>query len=100
MTAKVATNASGTVTLGIMVAHTFRRNRKITITTRPIDSISVNCTSWTEARMVWVRSMISVTWTDGGMEAIRRGSCALMASTVSMMLAFGCLKIVSCTPLR
>ncbi len=36
MTPNVPTSDSGTATLGMMVAERFRRNRKITITTRPI----------------------------------------------------------------
>ena len=35
----------GTVTLGMMVAHTFRRKTKITITTSAMDNIRVNWTS-------------------------------------------------------
>ena len=50
-------SASGTVTLGITVAHKLRRNTKITITTSAMVSSSVNCTSLTEARMVCVRSL-------------------------------------------
>ena len=50
------TSASGTVTLGMTVAQKLRRNRKITITTSAIVRISVNCTSWTDARIVVVRS--------------------------------------------
>ena len=45
ITAKVQISATGTVIDGMMVAQTLRRNRKITITTRLIDSSRVNCTS-------------------------------------------------------
>ena len=48
--------------------------------------------------MVCVRSMIDVTWIDGGIEASSRGSAALMRSTVSMTLAPGCLKMISRMP--
>ena len=82
----------------MMVAQTLRRNRKITITTRPIDSIRVNCTSCTDARMVSVRSTITLTCIDGGIDASSAGSAALMRSTVSMTLAPGCLKISSMMP--
>ena len=51
ITAKVAMMETGTATAGISVARRRRMNRKITITTRPIVSISVNCTSLTAARM-------------------------------------------------
>ena len=47
-------SASGTVMLGISVAQALRRNSRITITTRPMVSASVNSTSLTEARMVTV----------------------------------------------
>ena len=40
----------------MIVAQTLRRNRKITITTSAMVSISVNSTSCTEALMVVVRS--------------------------------------------
>ena len=49
----------------MIVADRLRRNRKITITTRPTVSISSNCTSSTEARMVIVRSVSTVTCTAG-----------------------------------
>ena len=38
------------------VAQKLRRKMKITITTSATVSSSVNCTSATDARMVWVRS--------------------------------------------
>src|SRR5580698_1485487 len=66
MVANVPISATGTVILGMIVAHRLRRNRKITITTRLIDRIRVNSTSLTDARMVWVRSTIVLTWMLGG----------------------------------
>ncbi len=57
MSAQAPSSASGTVTLGITVAQKLRRKTKITPTTSTIVSIRVNCTSSTEARMVWVRSL-------------------------------------------
>jgi len=80
----------GTATLGITVAAKFRRNRKITITTSPMVSISSNCTSSTDARMVTVRSVSVVISTAGGSEALSCGSSCLTRSTTSMMLAPGC----------
>ncbi len=68
---------TGTAIAGITVGHTLRRNRKITITTSPIVSISVNCTSATEARMVVVRSEITETLMAGGMDASSCGSAVL-----------------------
>ena len=71
MIAAVPISASGTVTLGISVAGTLRRNTKITITTSAIESTSVNSTSCTEARIVCVRSTRMLTSTVGGIEACR-----------------------------
>ncbi len=45
MTAKVPTMENGSARLGMMVAETFRRKRKITITIKPSVSTMVNCTS-------------------------------------------------------
>src|SRR5277367_6164733 len=98
MTANVQISATGTVIEGMMVAQTLRRNRKITITTRAMDSIRVNCTSDSEARMVCVRSTMMVVLIDGGIDASSRGNVAFIRSTVSMTLAPGCLKISRMTP--
>ena len=57
ITPNVPTSDSGTATLGMIVAARLRRNRKMTMTTRPTVSISSNCTSSTEARIVVVRSV-------------------------------------------
>ena len=97
----VPTSANGTVTLGMIVAHTLRRNRKITITTNPIDSARVNSTSLTDARITWVRSTMVLTCTDGGMDASSAGRAALMRSTVCITLAPGCLNAsrrIPCLP--
>ena len=51
--------------------------------------ISVISTSWIAARIVVVRSMITLRWIDGGIEACSSGSIARTRSTVSMMLAPG-----------
>src|SRR5271165_638848 len=69
MTPKVPTMESGTAMLGMMVAHALRKNRKITMTTRATVKSRVNSMSFTEARMVVVRSNIGVSVTDGGTEA-------------------------------
>ncbi len=82
----------------MMVAQTERRNTKITATTSAMVSARVNCTSSTEARMVWVRSLSVWTFTPAGREAVMRGSSALIRSTVSMTLAPGCLKMTRNTP--
>ena len=56
MTAKVPTIDSGTARLGMMVAETLRRKRKITSTTRAMVRSRVNCTSCTDSRMATERS--------------------------------------------
>ena len=56
MTAKVPTMDIGRARLGMTVAETLRRKRKITSTTSAIASSKVNLTSWTEARMETERS--------------------------------------------
>src|SRR5439155_25448992 len=79
----------GTATLGIMVAEKFLRKRKITMTTSAMVSISSNCTSCTEARMVWVRSVRIATLTDEGSEAWSTGNSFLIRSATVIMLALG-----------
>ena len=89
MTPKVPTSDMGTAMLGMMVAETLRRNRKMTITTSPTVSISSNSTSSTEARMVVVRSVRMAISTEVGRELRRAGSSFFTRSTTSMMLAPG-----------
>ncbi len=89
MAPNVATSETGRVTLGMTVAHSLRRNRKITITTSAIVSSRVNCTSAMAARMVTVRSVATVTLRPGGSEARSVGSSARTASTTAMVLAPG-----------
>ncbi len=91
MAPNVPTSESGTATLGITVAASVRRKRKMTMTTRAITSISSNSTSLTEARIVMVRSVRMATETADGREARSCGSSALTRSTTAMMLAPGCL---------
>ena len=80
---------TGTAIAGMIVAQRLRRNTKITPTTRPIVSSSVNCTSATEARMVVVRSEITEILIVGGIDSSSCGSAALIACTVLMTLAPG-----------
>ncbi len=56
MTANVPTTESGSERLGMTVAATLRRKRKITMTTRAKVRSSVNCTSTTEWRIETERS--------------------------------------------
>ena len=56
MPAKVPTMDMGKARLGMIVADTLRRKRKMTMTTRAMASIRVNCTSLTESRIDTERS--------------------------------------------
>ena len=86
---------TGTATLGISVARTLRRNRNTTRITSTIEIISVRSTSCTDARIVVVRSSTIVKSIAAGIEAFSEGSAARMRSTVSMMFAPGCRKMIS-----
>src|SRR5665213_1157318 len=89
MAPNVATSDKGTVMLGMMVAHSERRNRKITITTSAIVTLSVNSTSLTEALMVCERSDANSILTEGGMDARSCGIMALTCLTMSIVFAPG-----------
>ena len=89
MTAMVPTSDSGTDRLGITVAGRLRRNTKITPTTSATDSSSSNSTSFTEARMVTVRSVSGVMAMPDGMDCRSCGRMRLIASTTAMTLAPG-----------
>src|SRR5271155_590972 len=66
--AMVPSNASGTVTPGMMVAQALRKNRKITRTTNTMVKARVFSTSSTEALIVVVRLATVSTLMDGGTE--------------------------------
>ena len=89
MAAKLPIKDKGTATLGIIVADRLRKNRKITMTTKATDNSNSNCTSATEARMVCVLSVSTVTLTAGGKLACKLGNTFLMPSTTSITLAPG-----------
>ncbi len=85
----------GTAMLGMKVARPLRRNRNTTMITSATEMSSVRSTSCSEARMVVVRSEAIRILIAAGIDALSTGSIALMRSTVSMMLASGCLKMIS-----
>ncbi|MNC85882.1 hypothetical protein D3C83_15010 [compost metagenome] len=89
ITPKVPTSDSGTATLGMTVPASVRRNRKITSTTSATASISSNCTSSTEARMVVVRSVSSDTSKAAGRVAVNCGNRRFTRSTTSITFAPG-----------
>ena len=99
MMAKVPMSEVGTATKGMSVARGLRRNTKTTRMTRQTDTTKVLSTVKTEARMVTVLSTSTVVLIPAGSTASRNGNCALTRSTVWMMLAPGCRKTVSTTPL-
>src|SRR6516225_651721 len=88
---------NGTAILGMMVAESVRKNRKITNTTSTTVSISSNCTSLTLARMVLVRSVSTVTFTEAGRLDFNCFNRRLMLSTTLIMFAPGCLWILRMT---
>ncbi len=89
ITPKVPISDSGTATEGMIVALARRRNRNVTMTTSAMAISSSCCTSVTEARMVWVRSVSTVTSRPAGRLSVMLGSKALMRSTTSITLAPG-----------
>ena len=60
------------------------------MTTKATVSISSNCTSLTEARIVVVRSVRIDKSTEEGNEALSCGKRFFMRSTTAMILAPGC----------
>src|SRR5579859_5860428 len=74
--ATVPNSARGTVMPGMMVAQEFRKNRKITATTRMMVIPKVISTSRTDALMVVVRLATVSTLIEGGTEASACGSSA------------------------
>ena len=71
--AKVPISETGTATPGISVARTFRRKTKTTKITSTTEIMSVRSTSFTEARMVDVRSSTTVKSIPAGTEASKPG---------------------------
>ena len=91
MTPNVPRSETGTATPGIKVARTRRKKANTTRTTSRMATISENCTSSIEARMVTVRSMVMSRSMAPGIMARSLGMSALILSTTSMMLAPACL---------
>ena len=66
MKAKVPTMDTGRASVGMMVADSVFRNRKMTSTTSAIAIINVSCTSWMDSRIEIERSLMTETETDAG----------------------------------
>ena len=99
ITAKVPMRDTGTATLGMSVARGLRKKMKTTRTTSTTEPMRVRSTVATEARMVVVRSRTIVVVMPWGNTASRKGSWALILSTVWMMLAPGWRKMMQVTAL-
>src|SRR5207245_11262203 len=83
--------------LGMIVAQMFRRNTNTTSITKPMEINIVRSMSLIDARIVVVRSTMTERSIEGGMDALNKGSKPYIRSTVSMILAFGCLNTCTTT---
>ena len=97
MTPKVPIRDTGTATSGTMAARALRRNMNTDSTTSATEIASARSTSWSDARIVGVRSMYTLREMLAGMVARRCGSSARTRSTVAMMLAPGWRNRISMT---
>jgi len=97
MTTKVPTMDIGSATLGIAVAETLRRKRKITSTTRKSVSSSVNFTSFTDARIDCDRSNSSCSESEAGSCCWMTGSSFFTAATTPTVFVPGCFWTASTT---
>src|SRR5882762_6841701 len=89
MTAKVKTIDVGNARVGMIVARTLRRNRKITSTTKAIASSNENCTSLTDSRIELDRSYSTSRLTAAGSCWRNVGSRFLIASTTATVFVPG-----------
>src|SRR5205823_8026132 len=97
MTTKVPTIDIGNATLGIAVAETLRRKRKITSTTSARVKSSVNFTSATEARIESERSKSTFNETEAGICCWTTGNSFRTACTTATVLVPGCFCTASTT---
>ena len=89
ITAKVPMMAMGIAMLGMIVAESARRKRKITSTTKMIARTKVNFTSWTESRIEIERSTTISRSMVAGSWARNAGRSSLMPSTTLIVLVPG-----------
>ncbi len=89
MAAKVPTTDMGSVSEGMTVAEKFRRNKNMTITTRPSVSTRVNSTSWVDSLMLLDLSYMICMSTEAGSWERKVGSRRLTASETSTVLVPG-----------
>ena len=95
ITPNVPSRLSGTETLGISVDRTSRRNTNTTRITSRIEITIVRVTSFTDARIVVVRSSATCTWIAGGIDACSIGSIFFTLSTVSITFAVEVLNTIT-----
>ena len=88
--ANVPTIEVGSASVGMIVARTLRRKRKITSTTRPIASTSENWTSSTDCRIEIERSLSTSRLTEAGSCFLNCGISARIASTTATVFVPGC----------
>ena len=86
---KLVISDSGSATPAINVARSERRKSSTTSVTSTTLRMSVNCTSWTEARIVTVRSLTTVSLTPAGIARWTFGISARICRTTSITLAPG-----------
>ena len=97
ITAKLPTSETGTAATGMMAARTLARNSSTTTMTRATAISSDRSASSSVARMAGERSLATCSSTPPGRKARRAGISAVIASTVSMMLASGWRLMISST---
>src|SRR3954468_18775471 len=95
MMANVPTMDIGSAMLGMMVAETFRKNRKITMMTRKMVSNKVNFTSFTDSRIDCERSNTTLSFTAAGICFWMVGSNCLIESTTATVFVPGCFWMAS-----
>src|SRR4030067_123113 len=93
ITAKVNIMDVGRARLGMIVADTFRKNRKITMTTRKFARRRENFTSFTELRIETDRPERILRSTEAGICARKVGKRRFIESTSSTVFVPGCLCI-------
>ena len=97
MTVNEPTIETGTAMLGMIVARMSRRKKYTTMITSNTAITSVVSVSSNDARMVSDLSPAIFTFKPAGIAASMRGNSALTRSTVSMILAPGCVKGITAT---
>src|SRR5260370_21524035 len=97
ITANVKTIEVGNASVGMIVALTLRRNRKMTSTTTPIANNKENCTSLTDSRIDSDRSYKTSSLIEAGNCWRNAGSKLRIASTTATVLVPGWRWIVSVT---